>query len=197
MNAKDLERFLVEHTSWSPTEIDQRARNLRVSRMFPTGGGRGVNAPDVDSSHAAAALIALGVSDKAVDAVQSVVTYGPLLSVYRGFFGRETFKGALELILESFDGKLCVDEVVICRSWPMAKIVCKKTDGGIDAFIYGYDTADKAIAAGFKTYTVRVETRFGGGFLSELARKLCINLPPDLQEDHADVGEIIVDYDKL
>ena len=175
MNAKDLERFMVDLTPWSPTEIDQRARNLRVARMFPTGGGRGFNAPDVDTGHTATALIALGVSDKAVDAVQNVLTYAPLKSVngeFGGFGGRETFAEALELILEHPEGGLGVEEVVICRSWPMATIVRKNPDGERQVFVYGFDTFEKVKVAGFKTYVVRVETHFSGGFLEQLALKL-------------------------
>lgn len=181
MNSKDLERFLVTLTPWSATEIDQRTRNLRVARMLPTGGGRGPNAPEVGPEQAANVLISLAVSDRAVDAVQSVVTYAPLKPAtggrWDGFGGCETFADALTLILEDYGDKYGVEEVVICRTWPMAIITRKAPDGEVQTFVYGYDSCATANAEGYRTSTVRVETRFSGGFLHQLAIDLRGNYP--------------------
>ncbi|CAO3351904.1 hypothetical protein [Azospirillum melinis] len=173
MNAKGLERFLVSLTPWGATEIDQRTRNLRVARMLPTGGGRGLNAPEIGPEQAATVLISLAVSDRAVDAVQSVLTYAPLKPAtggqFDGFGACETFGEALTLILEDYGAKYDVEEVVICRTWPMAIITRKAPDGEIQEFVYGYDSSGTANAEGYRASIVRVETRFSGGFLHQLA----------------------------
>ena len=186
MNSKDLERFLVTLGPWGATDVDQRTRNLRVARMLPTGGGRGPNAPEITAENAATVLISLAVSDRAVDAVQSVLTYAPLqpatgmkIDGYAadGFAGRETFAEALTLILEDYGYKYGIEEVVVCRTWPMARITRKAPDGEIQHFKYGYDGSMAASEAGYRTSTVRVETRFSGGFLHQLAIDLRGNHP--------------------
>lgn len=168
MNSKDYERFLASRTPFSVGEIDQRTRLLRAARMVPTGA-RGTNAPDISAEHAATVVISLAASDRVADAVQAVLAYAPLKPAsdgqFEGFAG-ETFADALTAILEDYEARYRITEVVVCRSWPMARISTRAAEGEIKDYVYGVAPAD------VRTDTVRVETRLSGSFLRDLANKL-------------------------
>lgn len=100
MRARQLEMLLSKFSGRTATDLDQRARRLRESRMVPSVGP-GRYAPEIDASHAATMIIAAAASSKAVDAVQGVATYSPMIAVHDGFAGCKTFGEAMESILAS------------------------------------------------------------------------------------------------
>lgn len=169
MNSKDLERFLAKRTTWREGDVDQRTRLLRAARMVPTGA-RGTNAPDISAEHAATVLLSLAVSDRAADAVAAVLTYAPLQPAsggrFDGFAGKETFADALTDILEDHETRYRIAEVVICKSWPMARISTRSPEGETKDYAYGAAPSD------VRTDTVRIETRISGSFLRTLAHRL-------------------------
>ena len=137
IQVKSFERLVLTLGPWSAPHIDQVTRQLREHRMLPTGG-RGLNAPDMDSGHATNILIALTASEKAVAAHRALMVYAPMCPKPNDFdfLGCDTFAGAFEKILGEPALAYRVDRIVVCLTWPEAKIFSENEDGGIQVQRY-------------------------------------------------------------
>lgn len=109
MRARSLELRLAKMLDYPEGQIDQRLRELRTFGLIPTGG-RGVHAPQIDATHAAAMLLMM-VSLRATDAFSigfcaMNLEFVPVPGVGDAFYGysdqsRLTLGGALAYLLSA------------------------------------------------------------------------------------------------
>jgi len=163
---KQLARLLLDQQPWSASEIDQRTRGLREAGLLPVGG-RGLNAPDITSRHAALILISLAATNRAVQTADAARAYASMEPVNPDapFAGQTMFADALGAILNDPYLELEVSTVVICRTWQEA-IIKFRRGGREQSTVYRPPGTLE-----FDSYSVRVreDVTLGGGILQQLA----------------------------
>jgi hypothetical protein len=164
MNSRELE-FALAKFGASASQLDKVTRSLREAIVVPTGA-RGINAPSLDDWKAAWIIVGLAGSDIASRAAENVLRIQALVNQERTC-DRELI-GAMVAIIGDLESASKVDEVRICRNFPLATIVWKS--GKVERFV-GPDVPADEVAV-FDAVSFRIEGVLSGGLLEVIAKEI-------------------------
>lgn len=164
MRDSDFIAALARLTPWSRRDIEERWRRLCTTEVLPPEEPDPADR-DIGPVRASYLLIALAAANSAAEADGAVMTYAALPARGETFAERPSFGEALAAMLGNEDIAALVDDVVVCRTWPSARI--EYTLSSSESH-----TAHYADAEEHRTHGARVEAGLGGGLLRRLAAEL-------------------------
>jgi hypothetical protein len=179
MNAGQLERFLRQFDGTPESDLDVRARKLRDAGLLPRDG-RGAAAPDLNARDAAALLLGVAATNRAVEAADAVKYFGALApagGAQNGFASSPDLLRAIAATLESVKLAGTVERITIfhrpranLQDFGWAELVALQ-DGRRLTTIYAPPelASDKHLSLGSLNY--RAGT-IGGATLHEVAQQL-------------------------
>jgi hypothetical protein len=187
MQARQLERLIVENSVRTSADMDIRMRVLREAGKIRTAG-RGRNAPHVDPTAAAWIVIGASASPVASDAAKAAEEHFRLSAARDQFRGAATFGEAMAMILgdPTLQAAGSVSLITLKRfSNPDANSVLKaqiagqiewRDEDGVDrsSLYLPQPVATKLLAYGqdienFGASQIFTTTNVGGGLLYEIA----------------------------
>lgn len=164
MHETDFIALLGRMTPWRHRDIEARWRAMRRDRVLPADDPDPQSA-EIGPERASYLLIALAAPDTAAEANGAVTAYAAMPARGEAFAGHPTFGEALAGVLGNAALAALIDDVVVCRTWPTARIEYTLEAGESGVARYA-DVEDH------RTPGVRVETGLNGSLFRRLAAEL-------------------------
>lgn len=164
MHETDFITLLARMTPWRQRDVEARWRAMRRDAVLPADDPD-PQSPEIGPERAGYLLIALAAPDTVAETNGAIAAYAAMPARGEPFAGQPSFGEALADILGNAALAELIDDVVVCRTWPTARIEYTLEAGQAGVAHYA-DVEDH------RTPGVRVEAGLSGSLFRRLAAEL-------------------------